>query len=397
MGDDRNVESANAAEKQVAALSELLSRQWDDRPAADAASRGAGRTFETALRGLTLRVCVTPALLVLNIALFMGLVISAHDVLPSSRQLLAWGANFGPKTLAGEWWRLVTNAFVHVNPVHFGFNLWMLWSVGRIVESREGNLSFALLYFVSAIGGSIASLAWDPTVVTGGGSGALLGVCGAFMAHLFTRRIVVPAEILSQLKRVMIAFLVYVVFGFFVQGIDNAMHVGGLGSGFVCGLLLRPIEMETARTYLARITLAGGVAAGLLSACVWMLPAAPLDIHAEYAQFLVAERKLIDEYGQLAGRFKAKELSDAAMADEVERNILPRWSILRRQTESWHDAPLVNIDFVSHLSKTMRIREEAWPLLIDGLRQQDKALIDQFNTKWAEAKMHADSSPSTAE
>jgi rhomboid protease GluP len=333
-------------------------------------------------------VWVTPTLVVVNIALFLGLVVSAQTPFPGFDDLIAWGADFGPKTMAGQWWRLITSAFLHLNPLHLAFNMWALWNVGRLVERMAGNIGFVLLYAVSAIGGNIASLAWHPHVVSGGASGAIFGICGALIAYVFTRKDTVPAEILSHLKSSMGGFLVYnIAFGFMVPGIDNAAHLGGLASGFVFGLLIsQPIAVETMRSRPLRNALAAVVAGALLFAGVWMLPAAPIDVQAEFPKFAEAEERVLREHDELIGRAEAGELDDAALADEIENNILPQWRDLTRQVESWRTAPLVNPDYVRNLLEYMRLREETWQLVVKGARNQDKALIEQAQSKKSQAE-----------
>ena len=393
--DEGSVSHDQAAHARLAALNDWTDEQ--DQSTAISPAHEAALRFELALRALTPRVWVTPTLVVVNIALFLGLVVSARTPFPGFDDLIAWGADFGPRTMAGEWWRLITSAFLHLNPLHLAFNMWALWNVGRLVERMAGNIGFVLLYAVSAIGGNIASLAWHPHVVSGGASGAIFGICGALIAYVFTRKDTVPAEILSQLKSSMGGFLVYnIAFGFMVPGIDNAAHLGGLTSGFLFGLLIsQPIAVETVRSRPLRNALAAVVAGGLLFAAAWMLPAAPIDVQAEFPQFSAEHEKLLRHYNDLVRKNELGELDDAALADEIESEILPQWRDLRQQLESWRTAPLVNMNLVNHQAEVMRMREEAWQLLIEGLRKQDDELLEQFYTRWGEANQHAQS-PSNA-
>jgi rhomboid protease GluP len=71
---------------------------------------------------------------------------------------LAWGANFGPATKDGEWWRLATAMFLHFGLVHLAMNMWALWDAGRLVERWIGHLRFAVLYLASGLAGNLVSL-----------------------------------------------------------------------------------------------------------------------------------------------------------------------------------------------------------------------------------------------
>ena len=56
--------------------------------------------------------------------------------------------------------------------------------VGPLVERLPGNVGFAVVYLPSALGASLASMGWDPSVVSAGASGAVFGVNGALLGFL---------------------------------------------------------------------------------------------------------------------------------------------------------------------------------------------------------------------
>ena len=58
-------------------------------------------------------------------------------LLPGAQELLAWGANFGPVTTDGQWWRNFTCMFLHFGLLHIGFNMWILWIDGPFVDFTE--------------------------------------------------------------------------------------------------------------------------------------------------------------------------------------------------------------------------------------------------------------------
>lgn len=87
---------------------------------------------------------------------------SSWSLSPTTATVLAFGANFGLKTLHGEWWRLFASMFLHFNILHIGFNVWTLANLGQLMERLVGNLGFLLLYLVSGLLGSVASVARQP-------------------------------------------------------------------------------------------------------------------------------------------------------------------------------------------------------------------------------------------
>lgn len=196
--------------------------------------------FRGALQGAMKREWVTQALVAINVAVFGWMAISGVGALMPGESLLPWGANFGPLTRGGEWWRLFSSMFVHAGLVHLGFNMYALLMAGRLVERLYGHLAYSLLYVVAGIAGSAASALTSP-MPSVGASGAVFGVFGALLAFLLRRRALLPREVLLPLRRSVLTFIVLnVAFGFAIPGIDNAAHLGGLAGGSVAGLLVAP-------------------------------------------------------------------------------------------------------------------------------------------------------------
>jgi rhomboid protease GluP len=156
---------------------------------------------------------------------------------------LAWGANFGPATQDGQWWRLLSAAFVHFSWVHVGINMWALWDVGRLLERVLGRWRYALLYLGAGAVGNLLSLAVQGNVrVTGGASGAIFGLYGALIVFLWRERRQIDPDEFRWLFTVAIAFsALMLALGFFIPAIDNAAHAGGFLAGALLGsLLARP-------------------------------------------------------------------------------------------------------------------------------------------------------------
>jgi len=123
---------------------------------------------------------------VIMVALGVGL------LQPTSEQLLIFGANFGPLTVNQQWWRLLSCTFVHIGIMHLLLNMWCLWNLGNLAERMFGNFAFVMLYLLSGLGGSIASLWWNPTIVSAGASSAVFGVAGSVIAFLHFGKVHLP-------------------------------------------------------------------------------------------------------------------------------------------------------------------------------------------------------------
>ena len=90
------------------------------------------------------------------------------------------GALVGFWVADGEWWRLVTSAFIHASIIHLLFNMLMLWWFGSALEALLGRARYLGIYFVSVLGGAAgALLAHQSNQLTVGASGAVFGILGA--------------------------------------------------------------------------------------------------------------------------------------------------------------------------------------------------------------------------
>ena len=120
---------------------------------------------------ITPRTLVTPAIVAVNALIFVLMTFDSGEILsPPSETLMDWGANYGPFTLDGQWWRLLTCTFVHIGLIHIGLNMWVLWDIGQLVERLVGNVGFLFLYLLSGLFGSLASVYWNPEVLSAGAS-----------------------------------------------------------------------------------------------------------------------------------------------------------------------------------------------------------------------------------
>jgi membrane associated rhomboid family serine protease/Flp pilus assembly protein TadD len=184
----------------------------------------------------------TPATFVLlgiNIAVFIAMVAAGLSVItPDTQQVLHWGADYGPYTLGGQYWRLITSMFVHFGIIHIFGNMWCLWSLGRLQEKLSGSFTVIGTYLLTGVGASLLSLSWDPMRVSAGASGAIFGIAGALITTLYYGKHNLPQDGVRRLLGYVVRFsLLNLLFG--LRGhIDNAAHLGGLVSGLLIGLFL---------------------------------------------------------------------------------------------------------------------------------------------------------------
>ena len=184
-------------------------------------------------------ITLTHVLFGANLAVFVAMILAAQSLDFPGQIVIHFGANFGPYTLTGEWWRLVTYMFLHGGIMHIFFNMWCLWDLGRLCESLYGRWTYAAIYFTTGIAGGLASLAWNPRTLTVGASGAIFGLAGALIASFYLGEFSLPRIAISGTLRSLVIFAVFNLFlGGFFGGIDNACHIGGLVSGLGLGAVI---------------------------------------------------------------------------------------------------------------------------------------------------------------
>ena len=178
----------------------------------------------------------TPILIDLNLLVFIVMIASGVGIMsPSTLSLLKWGADFGPLTLTGDWWRAVTCNFIHIGAFHLLMNMYAFMYVGLLLEDLIGSRRMFMSYLLTGLCSAVFSLYMHGETISAGASGAIFGLYGIFLAFLFFHRIAK-----EQRKALLTSILIFVgynlVYGM-KAGIDNAAHIGGLLSGFLLGII----------------------------------------------------------------------------------------------------------------------------------------------------------------
>jgi membrane associated rhomboid family serine protease len=143
------------------------------------------------------------------------------------------GSLAGKGVAYGEWWRIISSGFLHENIIHIGFNMWVLYYLGVMLEPALGRLRFALIYGVSLLCGSFGALLVSPHAVTVGASGAIFGLMGAAAVELRARQIPLFQTGVGGL------IVLNLIISFSIPGISWGGHIGGLIGGALAAAVLR--------------------------------------------------------------------------------------------------------------------------------------------------------------
>ena len=150
----------------------------------------------------------------------------------------------------GDWWRLITAAFLHYGPLHIAFNMYALYFAGSILEQMLGRWRFALLYLVSGVAGSAGALLVTPNSPTAGASGAIFGVLGGLLVLERRGHIGTGGQVLGLI-------VLNLVITFAIPGISIGGHVGGLAAGIALMLAFSSFRRSWAASVGAAAIVAG--------------------------------------------------------------------------------------------------------------------------------------------
>jgi membrane associated rhomboid family serine protease len=174
---------------------------------------------------------VTKILVATNVAIYLLELGLGGTVDGRGNRIYEEGALYGPLVANGDWWRVLTAAFLHYGPIHLGLNMFALWFFGSAVETAIGRGRYLLLYVVSGIAGSAGALVFTPNSVTVGASGAIFGILGAALVLEHQRNYVLGGGAIGII-------VLNLVFTFAIPGISIGGHLGGLVGGALAALAL---------------------------------------------------------------------------------------------------------------------------------------------------------------
>lgn len=250
-------------------------------------------------------------------------------------ELLAQGASFGPAIAGGESWRLISALFLHGGLLHLLFNGVALVEIGRAVERRIGTGRALTIFLLAGAWGFLASLLWQPEVISIGASGGIFGLLGAW-AMLAIREIGRTHAIGRSRRQlsVVLAVLLALGLGLLIPNVDHAAHLGGLTVGLLCGALVAADRRHWPVFFAGALALAGGL--GVATSQLpdsWRIEYEETHDYAQlYRRFAEEDRQISQALVAIGEASRQNQLSDVEGLVQLDRELLPR---LARLAESW--------------------------------------------------------------
>jgi len=329
---------------------------------------------------------ITPLLIAANVLVFGAMLLSGAGLWHSQNGVqLAWGANFGPATQDGQWWRLGSALFLHFGLLHLALNMWALWDGGQWVERMFGHFRFVVIYFVAGLAGNLLSLViHQGHAVSGGASGAIFGLYGALLSYLWLERTRIQRAEFRWLFWAAIGFsVVSIVFGLMVPGIDNAAHIGGLIGGLLMGVLIKPdagVEITPQRTKLT----SGLVFVAFVGAMVANIPpqayrwSEEKQVRQEIGEFLQEDAAITRAWESIMRQGQRKGASFEELADVIQSVVVDRYEHSFEELSALpNDANLPSASTAERLTRYAEKRRDASRAMVEGLRAKDRTRIQK--------------------
>jgi len=188
------------------------------------------KTPTRSLQSMAVEPIATYVMIALNVAVFVG----ARSSVQAQSDLIL----FGPAVADGDYWRLLTSGFLHVELMHIALNMLSLFWLGRMIEPALGHVRFVAIYLVSLLGGSLGVMILSPGDPTLGASGAIYGLLGAAIVMARNRNI-------SLIQSGLLPILALnFIFTLSVPGISLGGHLGGLIGGLVATFVVEQFSMR---------------------------------------------------------------------------------------------------------------------------------------------------------
>jgi membrane associated rhomboid family serine protease len=361
--------------------------------------------FRAALRRRTRYAIVAPTLAALSVMLFVRMLFGA-GALTDPATLVSWGANFGPRTTNGEWWRLLTSTLVHTGFLRMAVEAAVLVQLGMLLERLAGRSTIAAVFAAAGMLASLVNLSAYPMGTTTGTSGAIFGLYGLLLASIIrslrARRTVIEPQLredvleqgeagqgeepgepaaeeapailvvpVTALLWLVPATVLFVLSVWTNDGFAFKADMAGFGVGIVAGLVLTGgIAHQTPE--LRRVLATTGVTCIALVAC-----AVPLrgiaDVRPEISSIIALEGRTAGIYEAALVRVNKGAMTPDALAQLIDRSIVPELEAADAHLMSIRGVPLEHRPLVADADEYLRLRSTSWRLQAESWRNKVRA------------------------
>jgi membrane associated rhomboid family serine protease len=368
--------------------------------------------FRAMLRARTKYLLLTPVLVAITVGLFVAMIVGP-GALTAPETLIAWGANFGPRTTNGGWWRLLTSTFIHVSFLRMVVEVIVLAQIGMFLERLVGRALLATVFVSAGLLAGLINVSAYPMAVSGGTSGAIFGLYGLLLASIARsirfRPAVEVAESIglhsladeSQLAddshlmegadqqssqeidpqplvvpRSALMWLIPATVLFLISALSNSGFVFkangvGLVLGFAAGLVLTAGITEHLPD-IRRVGIAAAVAAVALIA--YAVPLRGIaDVRGDISRIIALEDQTAGTYQSALEQVNRGKMTADALAQLIEQKIVPQLESADTHLRSIRGVPPEHQPLVANADEYLKLRAASWRLYAQSWRNKVRA------------------------
>jgi len=368
--------------------------------------------FRAKLRARTKYLLLTPVLVAITVGLFVAMIVGP-GALTAPETLIAWGANFGPRTTNGGWWRLLTSTFIHVSFFRMVVEVIVLAQIGMFLERLVGRALLATVFVSAGLLAGLINVSAYPMAVSGGTSGAIFGLYGLLLASIARsirfRPAVEVAESIglrsladeSQLAddshlmegadqqssqeidpqplvipRSALMWLIPATVLFLASALSKSGFVfkangAGLVLGFAAGLVLTGGITEHLPD-MRRVGIAAAVAAFALIA--YAVPLRGIaDVRGDISRIIALEDQTAGIYQSALEQVNRGKMTADALAQLIEQKIVPQLESADTHLRSIRGVPPEHQPLVANADEYLKLRAASWRLYAQSWRNKVRA------------------------
>jgi rhomboid protease GluP len=318
--------------------------------------------LEQMLRQRTPWPIVTLLIAALNVGLYVWMRADASVPLVDSL------SNFAPRTANGEWWRLVTAAFLHANLFLLVLNVTAVVQVGLMLERLVGSLTFMAVYLVAAVFANLAALSASQVDTTMGASGGVFGIYGLLIATWMwgTLQHSDSTMRLRTVKAFAPVAALCAILNLVTDGLPVRAECLGLVTGFTCGVLLGR-SFRVSKPPVRRV--ASIAAAGAYLAIVAAVPLRGVsDPRPVLASVVAVEQRTMQAYDAALDDFRSGRIDQKGLALVIDRQVLPQLQFARFELQRIGRAPREHLPLIQAAEIYTLRRIESWKIRSRALR-----------------------------
>ena len=261
-----------------------------------------------------------------------------------------------------------------------------LWQIGLILERLVGPLAFTTVYVASGVAAAIVNLSVSPGGMSVGPSGSVLGMYGLLLVTSISSVIhgsslTIPLNVTKRLAPLAAIFVLYKAA---TTGLWNAPALAALVCGIVGGIVVaREVNERTPQIRRMATAMVTMLTVVTLYALIAVRP--PLnetvDVRPEIDRVLAVENRTATLYDKEVERFRSGRITRVALADVIEKTIVPELQVVAGRLRALHDVPPEQKPLVASAETFLKLRDESWQLRAGALHKSDMPGLRQADSK----------------